>query len=393
MSPLPASRTTGTSFFLIAQPGELTPLERDRETNLSSVLDSLRGEVGITGLSVWGAAPPVAWFRSQDDNSRLVHTEGGLFFEPLRRSGGCRPPVRSPDFTSTLAAVAQSCAQSEFSLRLRLALATLGGLATHYPEFAARSAFDDPSRVAVCLLNPAVQECMISIAGAVPPQFGVAQIVLHDFEVGWLEAFDARIQWPAPLGPIERSALAVCFCSSCMKNAREVGVDADDAKRRVQTFVLHAFSQAAEFGGAAAGLLAEQPVLQAYTALQSDFLDSLLARIVAESRADVLLSREALAPAALGLAVDVSKPAGVVTKIAALNQLSVAGVRESRHSEVTLPPSVLVGAKSGEFVSAMSRLAECGLSGVEIDGFGGISESARTTLKQGIRFARRSTGL
>jgi hypothetical protein len=74
---------------------------------------------------------------------------------------------------------------------------------------------------------------MLGIACGVPPQFGVHQIVLHDFQVGWFEALDPEILWPAPLGNLERSILTTCFCQACVKAAQEAGVDAGHARKCV----------------------------------------------------------------------------------------------------------------------------------------------------------------
>lgn len=380
-------------FVLCAQPGEFLFNPRDRESSPAAALDTYRGEIGITGLSLWGAAPSVRWFRSEPDRSGLVCCDGGLYYESLRRSGGCRPPVVSSDSTAALAAVATTCSRSELTLRLRLSLSDLGGLATFYPEFATRNAFGDSSRTSICLVNPAVQECMVGLVEGLPPQITVHQLVLERFHSAWIEAFDSSVRWPSRLGSCERSALAVCFCPACAKNANDAGVDADDARSRIQSLVRRCFATGSEFGGSAAGLLAEIPVLDAYTSVQAQQLNQLLDRIVSGCRVEVLLARDLEAGAALGRAVEAGRAAGVITRIPTLDALPQARAADARHSEVSLPPSVLIGPRGGDFVGAMSRLGECGISGVEIDGFGGLSDLARTTLKQGIRFARRSSGL
>ena len=53
----------------------------------------------------------------------------------------------------------------------------------------------------------------------------------------------------------------------------------------------------------------------------------------------------------------------------------------------------MLGSRVEEFIATMSRLGEWGYSGVQIDDYGSLPESSFTTLKQAIRFARRSAEL
>ena len=391
MTPIQSNRSAQPSFYLIAAPWDIEPGFENKE--LSATFDQLRGEVGLTGLAVWGAAAPLRSFRLHEGGPRLVHSEGGLFFEPSQTRGGCRPHAAAIGAKSLLPAIAQACGRHDLALRLLLSTSTMGGLAQYYPEFASRSAFDDASRLSVCLLNPAVQECVAGVACDVPPQFGVSQIVLQDFQVGWIEAFDRSLRWPSPLGNVERSILGACFCPACVKATQEAGVDADDARKRVQSFVQKSLLQGASFGGTEAGFLAEQTSLAAFKRVQADLLNSFLKKIVEDCRMEVLVARELFDSGKNVGPFDASVPAGVVTWVADLTQLPKQIAPEARRNEVTLPAWTLLGSRAEEFIAAMSRVGEWGYAGVQIDGYGALPDSAFTTLKQAIRFARRSAGL
>ncbi len=381
-------------FHLVAYPWDFPPCERGAERGeLSSTLDQLRGEVGLGGLALWGAAPPVREFRVGAMQPRLFHGEGGLFFEPVQNRGGCRPNVTTTGSRSLLPVIAHACESADLGLRLLLSTSTMGGLAQYYPEFASRSAFDDASRLSVCLLNEAVQQCVLSIACDIPPQFGVRQIVLHDFEVGWLEAFDNGIRWPSPLGSVERSILATCFCPACVKNAQGAGVDVAEARTIVQSLVQKSLSQGTSFGGNLAGFLVEQPGLAAFRGIQTDLLNLFLTQIVEDCRIDVLVARSISEPTVSAGQIDWSIPAGVVCQASDLTQLSDSSAVPAHRSEVTLPARLLVGSRAEAFVAAMPRLAEHGYAGIQIDDYGALPGSAYTTLKQAIRFARRSATL
>lgn len=379
------------TFHLIAYPWDFPPCERGAErSELSAALDQLRGEVGLTGLALWGAAPPVREFRVGAVQPRLFHAEGGLSFEPVQNRSGCRPTVATTGSRSLLPVIAHACESADLALRLLLSTSTMGGLAQYYPEFASRSAFDDASRISVCLLNEAVQQCILGVVCDIPPQFGVKQIVLHDFEVGWFEAYDNSIRWPSPLGNVERSILATCFCPACLRKAQGAGVDVSEARTGVQSLVQKSLSQATSFGANPAGFLVEQPALAAFRGIQTDLLNLFLKQINEDCRIDVLVARPLSEPIGSARQIDWSIPAGIVSQVSDLTQLSDSSAVPARRSEVTLPARLLVGSRAEAFVAAMPRLAEFGYSGIQIDDYGALPGSAYTALKQAIRFARRS---
>ena len=388
MHPVRSTRPPKPTFHIIAQPVDLLPADRDQEKKeLDAVLDKLRGEVGLTGLSVWAATAPADYFRARESLPRCVHSDGGLYFEPRASSGGCRPPVAANGAFTSLTTIGKACERYGLSLRLRLATATLSGLARYYPEFASRSAFDDPSRVSVCLLNPAVQDCMAGIVSGIPPQLGASQIVLDDFRIAWFDAFDRSIRWPVSPGCVERLVLGTCFCSACMKAAQDAGVDAHEARRRTQTFLQLFFARGTTFGGSLAGFRAEQPALEAYAGMQAQSLNSLLTRIVESARVEVLVARGRCGHECAADDFEPHIPAGIVTRISGLSALATGNTPPSRNQEASLPASALLGSHAEEFVASMARLGEWGYAGVEIDDYVALPDGAFPTLRQGIRFA------
>lgn len=388
------SSSSSTSFHLIAYPWDLPiPSRATQRGDFSDTLDLLRGEVGLSGLAVWGAAPAVRHFRMGESPPRLFHAEGGLLFEPVQTRGGCRPVTSMAGQKSLMPAIAHACVQRDLSLRLLLSTSTMGGLAQFYPEFASLNAYDDVSRNSVCLLNPAVQECILGVACDVPPQFGVRQITLVDFRVGWFEAFDEGIGWPSPLGSTEQSILATCFCAACVKFADESGVDVSESRKCVQSLVSKSLSLGTAFGGTPEGFLAEHPSLAELKAIQAERLNVFLKNIIDGCRMEVLIARQDLGQSGGPEQVDWGIPDGVVTTVEDLAQLGELMPVNARRSEVTLPARLLLGSRAEAFIAAMSRLGDFGYSDVQIDNYGALPANALTTLKQAIRFARRSAAL
>ncbi|MDO8630347.1 MAG: hypothetical protein Q7R41_07625, partial [Phycisphaerales bacterium] len=223
------------SLFVSAYPWNLM------ERGLDKLLDRLRGEVGVTGLSVWAATPPLKQFRVRDVQPRLFCTDGGVFFQPSDRHGsgtGCRPLVSTwTRGGNPLATIAEQCARSDVRLRAILPAATTGQLALRYPEFACRNAFDDESGSAICLGNPDVQEYIVSLATDITCNYPVQELVLADFSVSWREAFSREMLLTAPLGDAERGVLSTCFCGACMRASEDAGVDVREARARVRAII------------------------------------------------------------------------------------------------------------------------------------------------------------
>ena len=390
MTAAQAHRPDPPSFFLIASPWDFPFGERTAgDQALLDSLDQLRGEVGLTGIALWGATAASREFRIRPVRPRLYFNDGGLHFDPMQYRGGCRPiPAMGPN--KTFPAIAQACGRYNLSLRMMLATATMGGLAQYYPEFAARNAFDDASRINVCLLNPAVQECVAGLVQNIPPQFGVKQAVLTDFRAGWFEAQDDRVRWPGPLGEVERSALMVCFCPACASAAQNAGIEYDSAKAAVQALLERSMTHGTSFGGSAAGFLAEQPALASYLSMQAQGLSDLLRQMAEHARAELLVECDD-GHVALDSAIDLSMCAGTIRRIHD-SVLPAVGTSVNR-SEISAPAHLLLGSGAESFVAAMSQLADRGYSGVQIDNYASLPDGAFNPLKQAIRFARRSAVL
>lgn len=383
-------RPAPPAFYLVASPWDFSFGERTGgDQALGDSLDQLRGEVGLTGLALRGGTAASREFRIRQVRPRMYFNDGGLHFEPVQYRGVCRPIPATGSYKS-FPAIAQACGRYDLSLRMLLATATMGGLAQYYPEFAARNAFDDASRVSVCLLNPAVQECVAGLVQNIPPQFGVKQVVLTDFRIGWFEAADYRVDWPSPLGEVERAALSVCFCPACATAARDAGVEVDAVRSAVQIFLQRSMTHGTSFGGSVAGFLAEQPALSSYLSMQSQCLSDLLRQMAEYGRAELLVECDDV-HVAMDTAFDFSMCAGSIRRIQE-SDLPIASKSPIR-AEISAPAHLLLGSRAESFVAAMAQLSERGYSGVQIDNYASLPDSAFMTLKQAIRFARRSAVL
>ena len=387
-------------LFIVAYPWDL-PAE-----DVGGVLDQLRGEVGVSGLSLWVAAPPSAQLRasaprplslgatvSSARRPRVFRTRGGVFFQPADRhytQTRCQPIVSSwVTMGNPLATIAKACAGRGLSLRAIVSAAAAGRMAERYPEFACRSAFGDESSARLCLANAEVQTYLRGMALDLSTNAGVTALTLADFDVRWSDAdnFHAGV----PLGVVERSLLAVCFCESCVQRSQSAGIDVEAARRAVEQTVNLAFERGPREETQIEDFFAEHESLAEHRRRQIEDLNTLLRKLKEACRCDLLLERTAtdLGPdVASGL--DLSIPSAVITRVGDPARLPTVMPPRARRNELQLAASSTIGPAASRLVGILPDAAKAGFAAVEIDHYGLLSESALTTLKQAIRFARRS---
>lgn len=375
--------------FLTAYPWDLI------DEGVGTVLDRLHGEVGVTGLSLWAATPPLTQLRVHDVEPRVFRTRGGLFFQPSDQhyaAARCKPVVsgwlkgRNP-----LAKIAEACTERALELRVILSAAATGRIAGRHPEMACKNVFGAESQTSVCLANPDVQTYLCGLAADLSTGYDLAGISIADFTLAWHEAFERDLLLAIPLGDAERSLLGICFCESCNQKATAAGVDVASAKRSVQVILERSLRAGTAVDKNLSVLLADNEPLAAYSRWRTGELSALLQRIKDACRCELLLIRSIELSKREGFeGLDLGIPDAVVTRIEEADQLSSALLPGVRRSELRLPASFAIGQHGAELVSLLARAAELGFHGVEIDNYGLLPDAALTPIKQAIRFARRT---
>ncbi len=376
------------ALFVTAYPWNLM------ERGLSELLDRLHGETGATGLSVWAATPRLCQLRVRDVRPRWFRTEGGLFFQPKRHSltrAGTRSLVSNwTRSENPLAVIAEQCERAGMKMRAIFPAATTGLLAARYPEFACMNAFGDESKSAICLANPDVQEFILGLAADVTENYAVSAFILADYFVGWQEAYSKNVLTTHPLGAAAQSALGTCFCPSCLRVSEAAGVDLDKARHEVREVLNAALGDSfpVEDRTGAGG---KGTSLQTHRRIQSDSVGQLLRRIVEECSRDVLIARSLAGDGLVTVSkVDDLSPVGVLTRVESADDLGAAFNPNAKQNELWVGASWAVGNRSASFVAAMAEAARLGFTAIDINNYGVLPDSALETVKQGIRFARRS---
>jgi len=374
-------------LFVIAYPWDLP------EAQVGNVLDELRGEVGITGLTLWVAAPPAAQLRAGAWHPRVFRTRGGVFFQPEDRRYAqtrCQPIVSSwVTMGNPLETIAKACAARGMDLRVLVSAADTGRMAERYPEFACRSAFGDESRARLCLAHVEVQAYLRGMALDLCTHAGVTALTLADFDIRWSDADD--LHGGDPLGPLEQALLAVCFCESCVQRSQSAGIDVEAARRAVEQGVNLAFEQGPELGVSVESFFAEHEGLVEHRRRQVEELNTLLRKLKEACRCDLLLERTAYDSSADGVGgLDLSIPSAVITRMGDPILLPAVMPPGAKRNELKLSATAAIGPAASGLIGILPDAAKAGFAAVEIEHYGLLSDSALTTLKQAIRFARRS---
>jgi len=344
------------------------------EGDVGAVLGRLRGEVGIDGLSVWGAVPEVTQLGVRAGRGRVFDTRGGVFFAPreslytrLHAQPVVSTWVRGGD---PLEDARKLCECHWLALRVVVSASRCGRMAERYPELACRNVFGAESRESVCLSNPHVREYLMVLLGNLASAYAPAAIVLTDASSGWSEAFSPQLRTPIPLDEAARSALSICFCECCVREMREAGIDVDRARAAAEKDAAR-WSESGDSSPLRDGVLSA--ILRERDRVAAEFF----AKLRASCPRPIL--------------IDGGR--GTTADIVAIGESSeLAEVAEGR----TTPWEIRVGAEwairdgGASLVALLSEASQHGVSGATIDNLGLLPDKALTVLRQAGRFARRT---
>ncbi len=396
-------------------------------SDAAALLDRFSGELGATGVSVSLGWPAATRLRAPGHDPRVVQTRGGLFFhagEDSFEATRLKPIVSSlAPKRDWLAQACAACHDRGLALRGSLSVSSLGRVAHKHRDMACRSAFGATSREGVCLVNPDVQAFYAALLGSMSEPHTFDAVVLTDVFFGWTEAWGAASLTPAPLGPVDRALLSICFCESCMQSAGESGVDALAARRSAAAMLDASFDRAAPADQAAESALADNAPFQAYLSWRGQAMSALWSRLARACKCDLVIDvgsngivshvdcdAKASTDAVLRMfgQIDYGAVAGVMSNatLGAVAPPSRPGETQhgqtntcacypshpatTKRRELRIAGTPCTGDHGPQLVTMMSRAAESGIATAHIDGAASLPGTALDSIRQAIRFVRRS---
>ncbi len=366
--------------------------------DLGANLDRLQGEVGVTGVSVWMATPPVVEVRGREVEPRVFRTRGGLFFHPVEEryeATRCKPIVSTwAKPKDPLERIARACEERGLALRVMISTSQTSRLAERQPEMACKNLYGDSSRRSVCLSNADVQAYLDGLVRDLSSRGAVEGVTLADFVTAWGEALGGGLVSSGLMDDLQRVFLALCFCESCQQGASSAGVDVQSARRSAQVHLARCLEGSSQTDAAFDSVLANDEPLAAYqrwrerelSALSRKLANGCEVRVRVDRRVEGLLH---LLPGQLEGGAEVS----VISRIDRADQLPLVRSMHPECREIGISGPLVIGAQAPDLVSLFARVVELGFDGVEIDDYGLMSDSALTPIKQAIRYARRSVGV
>ncbi len=369
------------------------------DDDLESMLDRLHGDVGLSGISLWMALPPTEYLRSRCLKPRFVRSGGGLLFpfnEAAYVGTRCKPLIA--DWVrgkEPLRRIGEACAKRGLSIRAVISASRTGRLAHRYPEMACKSVFQDPCDESVCLSHPDVRSFLSAMVSDLSSREGVGAVVLSNYLIAWTPGLRRHREVDPPgLGDVERILISTCFCESCHQRAVEAGVDVAAARRCVEVLVSKALEAARPGDRSLSGVLADSPPLAAYFAWRSRELSQLLECLSQASKCELVLERyDDGMEGVLQSDLEMTARTVVLHRGQDCTTRTVATCAAARRNELLIPTNHVEDSKGPKLVSALARAAEAGFAAAEFDGFDRLPDSWLTTVKQAVRFARRTTAV
>lgn len=347
-----------------------------------ATLGRLRGEVGVDGITVWAAVPPVIQLRAQPDPPQVFATAGGVFFAPresLYARLHCQPVVSTwVGGRDPLEEARKLCECHKLALRVAVSASRAGRLAERYPELACRNVFGAESRESVCLNNPQVQEYLVVLIGNLTAAYAPQGIVLSDVGSGWSEAYLPELRTPTPLDESARAALAICFCECCARKMRERQIDIDSARAAAQSAIARAWDGCGTKSSS-------DPLLATLRREQDHAMEAWITELRTTCTRPILVDGDRTAGS-----FDASLAAEIVP-IGGEDDLEAVASGRIGPWEIRVGADWAIREQGAALVALFSEAARWGACGATVDSLGLLSKSALTALRQAIRFARRTS--
>lgn len=204
------------------------------DEGIEETLDRLKGEAGVTGISLAVTYHSIEQLRPHPGvTPRTFRSSGGAQFQskPELYAATRIRPVVAPWLkkSNPLAAVSEACEKRGLKLRAWTVCCHGSAAVAKYPAFAMKDVFGDPSATWMCPINPDVREYLRALVEDLTTHYLFDTIELERPSFPEKLHSHAHHKMGVALGPVGEFLYNLCFCESCRQTAKRDGLDVEAA--------------------------------------------------------------------------------------------------------------------------------------------------------------------
>jgi hypothetical protein len=376
------------------------------DEGIDQALDRLKGEAGVTGISLAVTYHSIEQLRPHPSVSpRTFHSPGGAQFQPapdLYAASRIRPVV-APWLkkANPLAAVSEACEKRGLKLRAWTVCCHGSATVAKYPVFAMKDAFGDPSATWICPINPDVREYLRALVEDLTTHYLFDTIELERPSFPEKLHSHAHHKIGVALGPVGEFLYNLCFCESCRQAAKRDGIDVEAAAAAAEDGLAAILSDRDLEASSRESFLSENPDLAAFVDWRCRQVTSLVASLKQASPVRVVVHRIGDRYMA---ATDWRSVGGACDGLLAPCSYSGEEAMKTLVQEVSADTGGTAGVElsfnactppcpnAEAFVSAVAGAAKLGVRSVDVYNYGLLPIQRMEWVRRASRYAQREAG-
>jgi hypothetical protein len=375
------------------------------DEGIDEALDRLKGEAGVTGISLAVTYHSIEQLRPHPGVSpRTFRSPGGAQFQPVPEFYAATRirPVVAPWLkkSNPLAAVSQGCEKRGLKLRAWTVCCHGSATVAKYPVFAMKDVFGDPSATWMCPVNPDVREYLRALVEDLTTHYLFDTIELERPSFPEKLHSHAHHKMGVALGPVGEFLYNLCFCESCRQTAKRDGVDVEAAAAAATDGLTAILSDGDLEASSRESFLSENPDLATFVDWRCRQVTSLVASLKQASPVRVVVHRvgdrymtatdwRAVAGACDGLLAPCSYSADAM---ASLVQEVCGDTGDMSGVELSFKACTPQCPSAEAFVSAVAGAARLGVRSVDVYNYGLLPMGRMEWVRRASRYAQREAG-
>jgi hypothetical protein len=371
------------------------------DEGIDAVLDRLKGEAGVTGISVGLSCPLTIQLRPHANLvPRTFRSSGGVQFQAkpeLYKGSRIQPVVASwLRKANPLANLAEACHRRGLNLRGWLSCCNSPVTIGKYPFAMMKDLFGDSRPEWLCPVNPDVREYLRALVQEASTAYPFNTLELMGLSFPF-EQFVALEQVEVELGALGYWLRNLCFCESCRQAAGKEGIDVLAAARSAGVMIDRIFSSGEALDQSVGEFLADEPMLEALSNWRAEQLTSLLKSIKETCKCRLLIQPSAEKQVAGNDSAAMARNCDGLLWNCKLDEEAIEksverGLRETgdmARVELSFNAGADSCPDSTHLVRLVSRSAMLGVRSVNVGNYGLLSMNRLGWIKQATRYAQR----